>query len=1019
MARNQVQQDRIQIEIEVNGRKVENTYKSLNKAAKDLRRTINATEIGGEEWEKANKQLTAVLDRMREAREAARNLGKEQTALGRITDKLKGAFGNFGGLLSKAFAPLAALGAAAGLVEFAKRIGQTAVELESFQRRAEIVFGESIGYVEQFAKRNARAMGLTRSEYLAAATSAGDLLIPLEFQRDEAARLSVELTDLSGALAEWSGGQVDARETSEILTKALLGEREQLKTLGIAILESDVQARLAAKGQKELTGAALEQAKALVTLELIQEKSADAQTAFATSSGNLARSQAQIGATWRDLSQRAARALIPTIAKVLDTVNELTGGTSKYSDELERERFELNILAGRIFETNEGTDERRKLIDELNARYPDFLDNLDAETLTNAELASRLTEVNQQYVAKIALQIKEEELVEKQRKAAEAQLKVFDREQRIRAEIQRAQEKGLVTFDQEASLQDKISAVREEYLRRDLQFRTDIARAGGGGGVGIQTPYSQFFEDVSNLTNAQNSLTEATEEANKVLALREELARSLGIDLSTPDRTQASTTRPTSPSGRDTEAEKAAERARQDQLAALRNLEELRIALLEEGAEKEIALINLRAQREVEALRGTAEQIAEQATLIEIVRGEDVLQVRTKYARLAQDAEDEAAEKRLATDQANLDKALALLDTFEKRRRADVTQAAAERIGQGEDAATTAENLQEELTRIELEGLEARLALLEQYGVDTAALREEIARRQIEAADQPTQGTQDTPPPGLPPLEEYADQVVATTRQIVGAINAVEAKGLADAISRIEARRDAAIAAAGDDVEAREAAERSYQLSREQIETEAAKKRKDRAIKLAILDGASAILRISAQTPFPANLPLILFQIGQTAAQIATMRAQQFALGGLLPGRGGVPRGPRHARGGIILTDSRSGQRVGEAEGGEPILSRATYRNNRPLVDRLLYSSMYQGGAPIYETGGRLPAPGTIPADDTVRAALPDLTALEREMAGMRQDLRQIRIVLRIGEQEVDQVTEMQGDLARRRQGTG
>ena len=38
-------------------------------------------------------------------------------------------------------------------------------------------------------------------------------------------------------------------------------------------------------------------------------------------------------------------------------------------------------------------------------------------------------------------------------------------------------------------------------------------------------------------------------------------------------------------------------------------------------------------------------------------------------------------------------------------------------------------------------------------------------------------------------------------------------------------------------------------------------------------------------------------------------------------------------------------------EGGEPILSRRTYANNKPLVDALLYSSMYAGGrtiAPAY-----------------------------------------------------------------------
>ena len=65
-----------------------------------------------------------------------------------------------------------------------------------------------------------------------------------------------------------------------ILTKAYLGERDALTSLGIKISEADVQARLAANGQDELTGAALEQAKAVATQQLIFEKSTDAQKAW-------------------------------------------------------------------------------------------------------------------------------------------------------------------------------------------------------------------------------------------------------------------------------------------------------------------------------------------------------------------------------------------------------------------------------------------------------------------------------------------------------------------------------------------------------------------------------------------------------------------------------------------------------------------------------------------------------------------------------------------------------------------
>jgi len=69
---------------------------------------------------------------------------------------------------------------------------------------------------------------------------------------------------------------------------------------------------------------------------------------------------------------------------------------------------------------------------------------------------------------------------------------------------------------------------------------------------------------------------------------------------------------------------------------------------------------------------------------------------------------------------------------------------------------------------------------------------------------------------------------------------------------------------------------------------------------------------------------------------------------------GMIPYGPSHNEGGISLWDNKRGTRVGEIEGGEPILSRVTYANNRPLIDALLHSSMHKNGAKIYKDGGHL-----------------------------------------------------------------
>lgn len=115
------------------------------------------------------------------------------------------------------------------------------------------------------------------------------------------------------------------------------------------------------------------------------------------------------------------------------------------------------------------------------------------------------------------------------------------------------------------------------------------------------------------------------------------------------------------------------------------------------------------------------------------------------------------------------------------------------------------------------------------------------------------------------------------------------------------------------------------------------------SIAQATIQGALAVVRALASAPPPMNAILATAAGIASAAQIAVIvsqRAPKFARGGQLP------QGPSHAAGGISLIDP-FGKKVGEIEGGEPILSKETYANNRQLIDTLLYSSQRLNGARI------------------------------------------------------------------------
>ncbi|HEV8653264.1 MAG TPA: hypothetical protein VG276_28695 [Actinomycetes bacterium] len=202
---------------------------------------------------------------------------------------------------------------AAGAVIAGPKLASMSARLKDLDAKAQAVFVGELPKVRRWAEANKRALGLSSRETVGLAANLADLLKPIGFTAREATNMSLRFLDLAGALSKWSGGTRSAAEVSDILAAAVLGEREQLKELGIAISEADVQARLAAKGQQDLTGAALQQAEAVATQELIYAKSTDAQKAWAEGGRQAAIAQKSLSSTIAELKEKLVTALTPAI----------------------------------------------------------------------------------------------------------------------------------------------------------------------------------------------------------------------------------------------------------------------------------------------------------------------------------------------------------------------------------------------------------------------------------------------------------------------------------------------------------------------------------------------------------------------------------------------------------------------------------------------------------------------------------------------------------------------------------
>ena len=293
--------------------------------------------------------------------------------------------------------------------------------MEADGRRASIVFGESLSYVEKEADKLSKKMGVTSKEFIAMSAATADLLIPLDFTREQSAQMSVELQKLTGALDEWTGGSIGAAEVSNILTKAMLGENEQLKQLGIAIRKDSEEYRELVKIKMQAPGVTKAQAEAMATLELIMKKSADAQTAYNMEGNKLLRNQKAIGRAWREAKENIVEYFKASPAEKLkqegEMVNKLT--TELYNQAIPQER-------------------RLEIYNQLKTIAPDIVKSLDDEMKATLATRDALIEYNKQLINKIILARKDRDIEKERKDAAKATEKRIEAENQVLLEIGRA-----------------------------------------------------------------------------------------------------------------------------------------------------------------------------------------------------------------------------------------------------------------------------------------------------------------------------------------------------------------------------------------------------------------------------------------------------------------------------------------------------------------------------------------------------------------------------------------------------
>jgi len=181
------------------------------------------------------------------------------------------------------------------------------------------VFSDVRGEANKVADAFARDFGVASSTSQKLLSDTGDLLVGFGFTGEAALDVSKRVNELSADLASFQNFEGGAERASIALTKALLGETESAKALGVVIRQSSPEYIELVKNFQATEGMTLLQAKAMTALTIATSQSKKAIGDIGRTFDDYANVSRRAGERTRDLMEKFGVLLLPV---VLDLTNK-------------------------------------------------------------------------------------------------------------------------------------------------------------------------------------------------------------------------------------------------------------------------------------------------------------------------------------------------------------------------------------------------------------------------------------------------------------------------------------------------------------------------------------------------------------------------------------------------------------------------------------------------------------------------------------------------------------------------
>lgn len=228
------------------------------------------------------------------------------------TDKLDNQVQRSTGRMSAAFAGLSGLVAGvagAAFVGFAKDSWGAAVDTEQAWTRVQGVFGDLAGEIDEFSRKSAKSLGMSRVESLRATGTFGNLLTQMGFVPDEAADMSMAMTTAAADLASFH--KADPTMVIESMSAAFRGEYDSLQRFIPTITDAAIKTQALAMTGKANADELTNQEKALAAYKLMMDGMGPAMGAMSDATVTQSEKQAIANARFEDAKARLGEMMVP------------------------------------------------------------------------------------------------------------------------------------------------------------------------------------------------------------------------------------------------------------------------------------------------------------------------------------------------------------------------------------------------------------------------------------------------------------------------------------------------------------------------------------------------------------------------------------------------------------------------------------------------------------------------------------------------------------------------------------